>query len=292
MDTYLNKISAVNNHINDQQHFIFHISSHSIAFIALIIACFAVAGYIRYRVKPEHVTIPTKDHHTKSYNLGSPNPTVHTLAHAPIMRTNLYHPAPKLVRNVTVVSREHYGVNQLPELIELDIHIYSYDTYGLKSTSYNQLDNLTDRKVIPINLEEANSSLESEVNRGTRGFVTRINNSQRAPTVNDSAYICKLPDVNGTIELKSIINPTGNGLAPYISRALIPSNINALEPGSYPERLTSSHHNGEDPFNINTTIQRKLDIQKYLYIWIENSTSPFLEDKTIQLTAIIRPVQK
>ena len=46
MDTNSNKVGAF---INDQQHFVFHLSSHAVAFIALIIACFAITGYIRFR---------------------------------------------------------------------------------------------------------------------------------------------------------------------------------------------------------------------------------------------------
>lgn len=130
MDTYSHKVMAVNNHINDQQHFIFHISSHAIAFIALIIACFAITGYIRYRRLPKDaIIVPKKGMHPPTAPPGHPpvnNRTLNDISH---IDTNIYHPSDSMLPYVMVSSTDHNV--QTPGALQmsaLDIYIDESDT--------------------------------------------------------------------------------------------------------------------------------------------------------------------
>lgn len=130
MGTYSSNDAAVNNYINEQQHFIFHISSHGIAFIALIVACFAITGYIRYRRLPKDtIMMPKKESHPQTSPPGHPpvnNRTLNDISH---IDTNIYHPSDSMLPYVMVSSTDHNV--QTPGALQmsaLDIYIDESDT--------------------------------------------------------------------------------------------------------------------------------------------------------------------
>lgn len=137
MDTYSYKVAAVNNHINDQQHFIFHISSHAIAFIALIIACFAITGYIRYRNIPTSaIKSPKEDHHPDT-SLPGYDTDGRTLDHASLSQPNLFHSSPALASHVMTTATEHTTkISQGLQMSTIEIHIA--DTVSELKTGFMQ----------------------------------------------------------------------------------------------------------------------------------------------------------